>query len=505
MQITSPAPPPNTNSSAALRLALLEGVRDMLIHLVFSLGFLYVLFAPSHWLFLTGSTRVIMTCMAGFSAAFAFFLYGWLRWCNPPLRFTYVIALVIFIIPLSNSALQLYLTKNILESTNFLFLLVGGGAVLMSSRWFVLVSLNTVAVWGFTLWLLPPQVDLPHWMFAFFTASGVGTIIHVWRKRSMTQMVFLQWEDERHRQALSDSLLMMQQTKQLLQGVLDSALDGILLLVARFDEQQELVDFIIAEINQAASDFIELPREALFGKRFLQVLPKHKNLFEQYRDVFLTGVSFSSDVHIPPDKSASGEERWYMVSAIKNAQGVVVTFSDITSRKRAELEHAELALFDPLTHLFNRRAFEAEAEKTFALADRYDAPVSLLSLDLNDFKPVNDTYGHHVGDALLVEVAKRLRTTVRDTDIVARFGGDEFIVLLYDANEQQAQDMKQRLLAAVERPILVESHTLTVRVSIGVGEYKKHGKTLTDLMRHADIAMYVIKKQLKLAGYPSHS
>jgi diguanylate cyclase (GGDEF)-like protein len=146
---------------------------------------------------------------------------------------------------------------------------------------------------------------------------------------------------------------------------------------------------------------------------------------------------------------------------------------------------------DPLTGLANRSLFNAEFER--AVADDDHGGLCLALVDLDDFKPVNDTFGHHVGDGFLVAVAERLRVGVRPGDLVARLGGDEFAVLLRGAPDAEVDEIVDRMLATLHQPLTVDGHDLTVRASVGVVD-AAGGEDPAQLMRRADVAMYRAKR-----------
>ena len=155
----------------------------------------------------------------------------------------------------------------------------------------------------------------------------------------------------------------------------------------------------------------------------------------------------------------------------------------------------EQATHDGLTRLANRTAFAEQVAVMLAAPDSA-AQASVLLIDLDDFKTVNDTLGHGVGDALLVTIAQRLRGAVRAEDLVARLGGDEFAVLLHGVSEEQAGQFAARILADVAQPVRVGDHTLVVRASIGIA-LASPDEDLDSLLRNADIAMYAAKDRGK--------
>jgi diguanylate cyclase (GGDEF)-like protein/PAS domain S-box-containing protein len=169
--------------------------------------------------------------------------------------------------------------------------------------------------------------------------------------------------------------------------------------------------------------------------------------------------------------------------------------TDISERKEVEEHMQHMAQYDALTHLPNRALFNDRLQQAIAAAHRNKARLALMFIDLDKFKPVNDTYGHGVGDLLLKDVALRIQDCLRDSDTAARIGGDEFVILLPAIETQQdAGKVGEKILAALNRPFMLAGHTLNISGSIGVAVYPEHGKDEKLLVKSADIAMYHAKK-----------
>ena len=170
---------------------------------------------------------------------------------------------------------------------------------------------------------------------------------------------------------------------------------------------------------------------------------------------------------------------------------------DITARIQAENHITWLADHDPLTQLYNRRKFQEEFEKILNNAKRYNHGGSLLFLDLDHFKFINDTLGHSEGDNLLNIVASELKKCVRSTDIIARFGGDEFVILMPEIDEQSTMTVAKKIngrLSNIMMPDLInENHKISI--SIGIAFYPRHGESVDEILANADIAMYHVKKR----------
>jgi len=166
-------------------------------------------------------------------------------------------------------------------------------------------------------------------------------------------------------------------------------------------------------------------------------------------------------------------------------------------RKQLNSNLRFMAQHDELTRLPNRRLFHDRLEMALARALRHNSLLSLLFIDLNKFKQVNDFYGHASGDLLLREVAQRLKDCVRETDTVARLGGDEFVIILEDVLvAEDALQIREKVHQVLCAPIfLADGSSLTITASIGVAHYPEHGDDMQQLVRHADQAMYSCKLQ----------
>lgn len=169
--------------------------------------------------------------------------------------------------------------------------------------------------------------------------------------------------------------------------------------------------------------------------------------------------------------------------------------TDISKRKEAEEHMQHMAQFDALTHLPNRALFDDRLHQAIAAAQRNKAHLALMFIDLDKFKPVNDTYGHGVGDLLLKEVALRIQDCLRDSDTAARIGGDEFVILLPAIETAQgACKVGEKIRLSLNQPFELAGHTLRIGSSIGVAVYPEHGSDEKLLVKSADIAMYHAKK-----------
>jgi diguanylate cyclase (GGDEF)-like protein len=175
------------------------------------------------------------------------------------------------------------------------------------------------------------------------------------------------------------------------------------------------------------------------------------------------------------------------------ATGLVAT--DITERKKNESIIYKMAHTDQLTQLSNRAHFNQRFDETIELAKRENKKLALLMIDLDNFKPVNDTYGHQIGDRLLQKVAGIFKKVSRDTDIAARIGGDEFaIILVYPDNKKMIKLIAKRIVDEINKPIIISEHNINIGVSVGIAIFPDDEEDKEKIIYKADLALYEAKK-----------
>ena len=175
--------------------------------------------------------------------------------------------------------------------------------------------------------------------------------------------------------------------------------------------------------------------------------------------------------------------------------GRMVIYSDVTDIVRNAEEMERLATVDGMTGIYNRRHFLALADHEWNCARRYGRPISFLMIDIDHFKAINDDFGHEIGDRMIVHLANLARDCKRDSDVLARIGGEEFAILLPETTLEQARAMAERLREQVASSPLPEApHSLCASVSVGVATADDDTATLSDLMKSADQALYCAKR-----------
>lgn len=177
----------------------------------------------------------------------------------------------------------------------------------------------------------------------------------------------------------------------------------------------------------------------------------------------------------------------------EEGQYILASIVDITSRLQAERKIRQLIHFDSLTGLPNRHLLKESVQSKINQAQKSGAAIGLLFLDVDHFKNVNDTLGHRIGDELLIEISHRLQANLLEDDIISRMGGDEFVVVASNRDEQELNRIAERLLSKVAKPYQIDRHDLSVTASIGIAMYPRDGEDFETLYQHADIAMYRAK------------
>ncbi len=255
----------------------------------------------------------------------------------------------------------------------------------------------------------------------------------------------------------------------------------------------QVVDLIYRETNPAFEKLLLLGD--VKGKRLSEVFSGQTEHFQDFLErcgrVNSRGIAEEFESYFEP------LHKWYGIALYCPEPGSVISvFQDITSRKHYEAQILELAYVDSLTGLPNRRMLENQLTRCFSQAVRFGRGLALLYLDLDNFKVINDSCGHAVGDQLLVDVVKRMKGDLRVGDILARVGGDEFILILPEiASDHDAVLVAQKILCTLQAPHWIAGQSIHARVSIGIAVYPESGaRNGTTLIGMADQAMYEAKR-----------
>ncbi|WP_283743952.1 EAL domain-containing protein [Sideroxydans sp. CL21] len=286
--------------------------------------------------------------------------------------------------------------------------------------------------------------------------------------------------------------------RDLLEKVFESSYSGVMITDA---------DGHIIEINPAFTRITGYESQEVYGKN-PHLLASGRHDHEFYREMW---ADIESNGHWEGEiwnRRKNGEvyPGWLNIDSVRDKNGELLyyfgMFTDISTRKEAEAQIHQLAFYDPLTRLPNRRLLIERLQQAFSVGARNGQHGAVLFIDLDNFKTLNDTKGHDIGDQLLSEVAERLNACVRDGDTVARLGGDEFVVVLealntaQDEAAAQADMVAEKIREVLGRPYQLGRHTHYSTPSIGVVLFLGHRQNLDDVMKFADTAMY----QAKTAG-----
>lgn len=305
----------------------------------------------------------------------------------------------------------------------------------------------------------------------------------------------------------------------------EDSIEGVLIDITEEKQAEEKIKKLSQAVEQTSSLIIITDAEGIIeyvnptvsqvtGYAPYELIGKKPDIFksgkmddQQYKVLWETITSGKEWHGEFCNKKKSGEFYWEAasISPIKDENGVITHFvavkEDITERKNMEEKLRRQAYYDALTGLLNRRAFEDSLRSTLSHAQRNRQKFCVMFMDLDRFKLINDTLGHQAGDVLLKEVAERLKSILRQDDIIARLGGDEFTILLTDIkNSQTAAKVAKKVLELFKASFSINGHEFYITASIGICIYPSDGEDVQTLMKNADAAMYR-SKELGRNGY----
>ena len=290
-------------------------------------------------------------------------------------------------------------------------------------------------------------------------------------------------------------------SEALLRTLIDHSVNGIVRLRWAKNDEEDEAKLRCVFANVAAARFLHMQADDLIdcsGEQIVRIATNAMDADEAKAVLgdFSNAIQANEGVDKDIQHQSNGIVKWLRMICEPFGADIALTFVDVTDGK-AKVDHMEsIALSDPLTGVLNRRGFERDASMRLTeSAD--DASGALLFIDLNDFKTINDTYGHEVGDELLTIAATRLRKSLRSCDIIGRPGGDEFVALVPDVTGEVAEQLARRLTATLEKPYLIGKDKLDCPSSIGLALYPDNASTLTGLLREADQAMYRAKDRCR--------
>jgi diguanylate cyclase (GGDEF)-like protein len=279
------------------------------------------------------------------------------------------------------------------------------------------------------------------------------------------------------------------------ESILNSLRDQICLIDAT-----GIICFVNEEWNRFAVSNGGALSSCGIGSNYLQQSEKEPAVFQGLQSI-LTGKADCFNFEYPCHTSSV--KKWFMMQAIPLqadediVKGIVIRHVDITKQKLLELQLKEFAQKDALTSLFNRRYFETQLTKEANLARQHGTYLSLLYIDTDNFKEINDAHGHHVGDQVLKELANQIMEVIKSSDTAARIGGDEFAILLPNTNQLELARLANRLNEAIQQ-LKIQEQNLLIDVTVSIG-----GKSFVDdfpidmMGKCADKALYLAKDKGK--------
>ncbi len=261
------------------------------------------------------------------------------------------------------------------------------------------------------------------------------------------------------------------------------------------------------EFTSVSQSFLELTglksREDIIGKTDFDLFDKeHAEIYLKEQERILNDGKIISGIEEPFYDLAGNlgwvsTSKWPIYDTNNRIVGLIGMSRDITHIKSVEKNLKRKARYDHLTNLYNREFFIKKSEGLLGSLDKEDALAGLFFIDLDDFKKVNDTFGHEAGDVVLNTIATRLRDTLREPDLIGRIGGDEFVVLAIFRHKKDYESIASKVLEQVSRPVEWHGNELSVGCSVGISYFPAQGETLNTLLKKADIAMYKAKSSGK--------
>lgn len=283
-----------------------------------------------------------------------------------------------------------------------------------------------------------------------------------------------------------------------IRSVMDSVMEAIIII----DDKG-----VIESVNPAALETFCYTAHEMIGQNVSIIMPEpYKSMHDSYIQNYIRtgkgnilGRRATEFIGVRKNGQTFPLELGLSEMRFDDQRHFVGVVRDITERKKqsAAIEHQ--ALHDSLTDLPNRTLLADRLKQAVLRSQRNQGQFGLLLMDLDHFKEVNDTLGHHYGDIILQHVARRVREALRESDTIARLGGDEFAVLLTTSDREHAIQVAEKLLKSLDRPFIIEGQSLHVGASIGIAMFPEHGEDEVTLMRLADVAMYVAKRTTR--GY----
>ena len=280
------------------------------------------------------------------------------------------------------------------------------------------------------------------------------------------------------------ALAALADSEHLVRTLIETSSNGIL----RFARSAEGEPFCCVFANRAAENFLGRDSDSLAGMPMTSLTSLDpERILTHFRGQGSHASPISLEMPVP---GGDGEESWLRIVAEPVGLDISVTLIDITQRKLDERKMLADALRDPLTGVLNRRGFEKEAARCL----RSSSQGAVLYLDLNQFKSINDRFGHQAGDALLKAFGHRLEFCLRPEDVLGRLGGDEFAIVLPGVSVEDVKHIAERLVANASEAYIIQGQEIVCSASVGIALMPEHGEELWHLISAADEAMYNTKR-----------
>ena len=284
------------------------------------------------------------------------------------------------------------------------------------------------------------------------------------------------------------------QSLEMTSAIFNHTVDGVLITNA---------ENRIIHINDAFSEITGFTRDEVIGKdpKILRSAVHDKKFYQKMWNHLNTEGYWQGEIQ---NRKRNGEIylEWLSINAITNAQGEIENhigvFSDITAHRSTEQNYVHLATHDMLTGLPNRVLLHDRLSHAIQHAERFNKCIAVIFCDLDNFKPINDNYGHNVGDIALKMTADYFQSVLRNEDTICRYGGDEFVIILEELDDiDNINHIAEKITAITTKSFLIDGHPIKLQMSAGISLYPEDGIDAKSLIHHADEAMYKAKKNGK--------
>ena len=368
------------------------------------------------------------------------------------------------------------------------------GALFLRLRWFVSMMAVIFGSWTVANIALGLPLSWSMYLILFPIIGTVALANFAARKQAISRMIDTQLEHDLQTAQLAEALERAHQSeaqlkveRDLADQIVESMAQGLVLIDARGR---------IEYVNPAAENILGQPSDELVGRVADSVLRMAVDAVQPRLSGGASADAEGDTREMVVDRGDDEDSHVLVSSKSRDGGGFILSLTDLTLRKRFESRLHRLAHYDALTGLANRSLLDDRIQTALVDIDRGQSSIGLLFLDIDGFKPINDTAGHAVGDLMLIEIAHRILESIRAQDTAARIGGDEFVVLLDGIDDAElALKVADRIAQRVREPVVVEGLAHSVGVSIGIVISRSPDADPEELIRAADSAMYEAKRR----------